>query len=128
MLHELSVERRISFVQTDQVDPSTWSDSLLHELSVERQFSFVQTGQVDTSTWSGKDGEKEGPLKTCYSKVFKSAIGLVIFLSWAATMQVSQIYQFKQVTSLFHYTWGLATINIAGNLDLATARPLTDLR
>ena len=98
MLHELSVERRISVVQTDQVDPSTWSDSLLHELSV---VSFAQTGQVDTSTWSGKDGEKEGPLKTCYSKVFKSAVGLVIFLSWAAAMQVSQIYQFKQVTSLF---------------------------
>ena len=101
LLHELSVERRISFVQTDQVDPSTWSDTLLHELSVQRQISFEQTGQVDTSAWSGKDGGKEGPLKTCYSKVFKSAVGLVIFLSWAAAMQVSQIYKFKQL--FFHF-------------------------
>ena len=33
---------------------------------------------------------KEGPLKSCHSKVFKSAIGLVIFLAWAACMQVKK--------------------------------------
>ena len=31
---------------------------------------------------------KEAPLKSCYTKVFNTAIGLVIFLSWAAAMQV----------------------------------------
>ena len=35
---------------------------------------------------------KETPLRSCYSKVFSTAIGLVIFLSWAAAMQVITSY------------------------------------
>ena len=39
---------------------------------------------------------KETPLRSCYSKVFSTAIGLVIFLSWAAAMQVITTYHYHQ--------------------------------
>ena len=48
---------------------------------------------------------KETPLRSCYSKVFSTAIGLVIFLSWAAAMQVSlptyPTTSFQKVICLF---------------------------